>query len=153
MELIYRGTRDGFKSDIFHQKCDNQGPTICLYQNDKGHFFGGYASVSWKSDGGALKVENCFIFTLTNIHNTEPTKLPNKENSNSLYYDFNYGPSFGNYNDISIGSEFRNNDSNTNFPKNYTDTLGKGKTIFTGNANKKVSTFKLNEIEVFKLYK
>jgi hypothetical protein len=30
MELIYRGTRDGSGSNIFHNKCDNQGPTICL---------------------------------------------------------------------------------------------------------------------------
>ena len=31
-ELLYRGSRDGSKSTVFHNKCDNQGPTICLYK-------------------------------------------------------------------------------------------------------------------------
>ena len=35
MELIYRATRDGSKSKDFHNLCDNKGPTICLYQNEK----------------------------------------------------------------------------------------------------------------------
>ena len=51
MELIYRGTRDGSKSSNFHEKCDNQGPTICLYKNEKNHIFGGYASISWTNSG------------------------------------------------------------------------------------------------------
>ena len=36
MELLYRGSRDGTTSNIFHNKCDNKGPTICLYKNEKG---------------------------------------------------------------------------------------------------------------------
>ena len=47
MELIYRGTRDGSNCKIFHNKCDNQGPTICLFKNEKGNIFGGYTSISW----------------------------------------------------------------------------------------------------------
>ena len=34
-ELLYRGTRDGSKSSVFHKKCDDKGPTLCLYKNDK----------------------------------------------------------------------------------------------------------------------
>ena len=49
MELLYRATRDGSDSNIFHNKCDNQGPTICLCKNDKGSIFGGYISSSWTS--------------------------------------------------------------------------------------------------------
>ena len=30
MELIYRGSRDGTTANIFHNKCDNQGPMIIL---------------------------------------------------------------------------------------------------------------------------
>ena len=50
MELIYRGTRDGSDCNSFHNKCDNQGPTIVLCKNEKGNIFGGYASISWTSD-------------------------------------------------------------------------------------------------------
>ena len=28
MELIYRGSRDGTTSNIFHNKCDNKGPKL-----------------------------------------------------------------------------------------------------------------------------
>ena len=48
-EKLYRATRDGSDSNIFHNKCDNQGPTICLCKNDKGSIFGGYISSSWTS--------------------------------------------------------------------------------------------------------
>ena len=53
MELLYRGTRDGSGVNIFHNKCDNQGPTICLCKNEKGNIFGGYASISWTSASGS----------------------------------------------------------------------------------------------------
>ena len=48
MELIYRGSRDGTKSNIFHNKCDNKGPTITLFKNEKGHIFGGFSPISWE---------------------------------------------------------------------------------------------------------
>ena len=51
MELIYRGTKDGTKNTIFHNKCDNIGPTICLYKNNKGNIFGGYVSIPWTCTG------------------------------------------------------------------------------------------------------
>ena len=53
MELIYRGTRDGMTSNKFHEKCDNQGPTITLIKTDK-NIFGGYTSISWSSDGNII---------------------------------------------------------------------------------------------------
>ena len=35
MKLLYRGTRDGMSVDAFHNKCNNKGPTICLFKNEK----------------------------------------------------------------------------------------------------------------------
>ena len=60
MELLYRGTRDGSESTIFHNKCDNKGPTICLCQNEKDNIFGGYASISWESSGGNKSARGVF---------------------------------------------------------------------------------------------
>ena len=51
MTLLYRGTKDGMTSKVFHEKCDNQGKTITLYRNIKGNIFGGYASIPWSSEG------------------------------------------------------------------------------------------------------
>ena len=76
MELIYRATRDGSTSKDFHKKCDNQGPTISLFKNDKGYIFGGYASISWFDKGRHKSAPDSFIFTLSNIYNTEPAKFP-----------------------------------------------------------------------------
>jgi hypothetical protein len=84
MELLYRGSRDGSTSKDFHDRCDNKGPTICLYKNDKDYIFGGYASISWTNDGGYRPASDSFIFTLTNIHGTEPTKFPNKTKDKSV---------------------------------------------------------------------
>ncbi len=46
MDLLFRGTRDGMTNTAFHNKCDNQGPTITLIKNQNGYIFGGFASIS-----------------------------------------------------------------------------------------------------------
>ena len=92
MELIYRGSRDGSKSNDFHSKCDNKGPTICLYKNEKGNIFGGYASISWGSDNVHHSAPESFIFTLTNIHQTNPTKFPSKNTNNDVSHYNNCDP-------------------------------------------------------------
>ena len=68
MELLYRSSRDGTKSDDCHNKCDNQGPTICLFKNDRGNIFGGYSSIS-RYNGSYKSAPGSFLFTLSNIYN------------------------------------------------------------------------------------
>ena len=38
-ELLYRASRDGFKADNFHSKCDNQGQTLSLIKSKKQKIF------------------------------------------------------------------------------------------------------------------
>ena len=151
LELLYRGSRDGSTSKAFHDKCDNQGPTITLYRNDKGYIFGGYTPISWTNEGNYKKDKNCFIFTLYNIHNTEPYKFPVKNEYGGVYHNINNGPNFGNCCDITIYDDFKNKNSYTDFPCKYEDILGKGKSIFTGDNNNGNNYIKIDEIEVFKL--
>ena len=152
MELIYRGTRDGTTSLKFHEKCDNQGPTICLYKNEKGYIFGGYASVSWSTTiNGYYKAPDCFIFTLTNIHNIEPTKFKAKNSTDIVFHGSSHGPHFGG--DIKIFEDFNQSQAISKFPDDYEDCLGKGKSIFTGDQNNNNGYFKVKEIEVFKMSK
>ena len=103
MELLYRGTRDGKSCKDFHNKCDNKGPTICLYKSEKGYIFGGYSPISWKSSGEWQKLNDSFIFTLTNIYD-KPTKFPHIEGKNSVCYSSGYGPTF---NDFYIFDNFK----------------------------------------------
>ena len=153
MELIYRGTRDGMNSNIFHNKCDNQGPTICLFKNEKGYIFGGYASISWTTNTGYRSASDCFLFTLTNIHGTSPTKFQNTNSNLSVFHHSSHGPTFGGGHDIYIPKDFMNGSPYCNFPHSYQDNLGKGKSIFTGDLNNNNQSLKLKEIEVFKLFK
>ena len=124
-----------------------------LYKNNKGNIFGGYASISWTKERGCISAPDCFIFTLTNIFGFEPTKFINSNRENSIFHDSNYGPSFGNYNDIDIKQDYKNSVSYSFFPKDYEDILGKGKSIFTGELDNKKKEFMIEEIEVLKLFK
>ena len=155
MELLYRGTKDGPDSSTFHNKCDNQGPTICLYKNDIDNIFGGYSSISWKSNflGEYVNAPGSFLFTLTNIYNTEPIKFESKKDKYEILYNTERGPSFGHGTDLGINKNFKNAGGYSHFPNTYIDILGKGKSIFTGNKDNDIVTFKVKEIEVFKLFK
>jgi len=148
IELLYRGTRDGMSADIFHNKCNNKGPTISLFKNENGYIFGGYASLDWTSCNNYKSSPDSFIITLTNMYNISPTKFPNCDTRYSIYDYSAYGPTFGNH-AIYIG--FKNNSNHTYLPNSYTDVLGKGYSIFKGDNND--FHFYLNEIEVFKLIK
>ena len=148
MSLIYRATRDGQTSNNFHDKCDNQGPTISLFKNENGYIFGGYAPISWKSNGSWQKVKDSFIFTLTNIYGTEPTKFPHNEGEDSLKYDPNYGPAFD---DFIIKNNCLIAEHQSYFPRGHKDVLHKGSSIITGFNDNNKKYFKIKEIEVFKL--
>ena len=151
MELIYRGTRDGSESKTFHNKCDNQGPTIILCKNEKDNIFGGYASISWTSDGNYHAANGSFLFTLTNIHGTAPTKYPNTNYSNNAVCHGSDSCSiFGCGFDLYIGNNYLNGTySYASLGGSYPDVLGKGNSIFSGDNNNK--KFKLKELEVFKI--
>ena len=154
MELIYRGSRDGMTSNNFHNKCDNKNPTIVLYKNIKDSVFGGFTSLAWANSGDYRPDPQAFIFTLVNIHNSEPTKFKIKSENEGVYHNSGYGPTFGSNCDIGIGiSDFLNSDAQTDFPCRYVDSLGKGRSIFTGDFNNDNTTFRLKEIEVFQLFK
>ena len=155
MELLYRGTRDGSGSNVFHNKCDNKGPTLCLIKNNKDNIFGGFSSISWTSESGNYRPANgSFLFTLTNIHGTEPTKFQNTQNqNNAIFLHLNYGPTFGNGYDLYICNNYlTSNNSYTNFGNNaYPDVLGRGKSIFTGEANNGNNKIIIKELEIFSL--
>ena len=151
IQLLFRGTRDGYEPKNFHYKCDNKGPTITLYQNKK-CIFGCYNSNSWESNNQWLSSSDFFIFSLVNIYNVEPTKFPKNNNNNyAVYHGSHYGPTFGGGFDIASNYDKLLNNAQSNFPYSYQDTSGKGKSIFTGNTT--TDNLELKEIEVFNLSK
>ena len=151
MELLYRGTKDGMTSVAFHNKCNNISPTLILFKCIKGYIFGGYTDNYWTNSDKFKSAPNSFIFTLSNIHQTNPTKFNNTDSRYSIYDGSSYGPTFGGGFDINIFDN-GNNYNCSNFPHSYQDTLGKGRSIFTGDLNNSNYRFILKEIEVFKLF-
>ena len=145
IELIYRGSRDG---KDFHKKCENEGETITLIKNEKGNIFGGYASIPWSSDNSYHSAPESFLFTLTNIYGTDPTKFPSKNDQNEVYHDSSLGPAFG-ISDLGTYLDFKEGGW-SDFPNTYQDIIGKGESISTGNNNNN-EYFKLKEIEIFKI--
>ena len=126
-----------------------------MCKNEKGYIFGGYSSISWISDnkGKYKPSEGSFLFTLTNIDGTQPTKYPNSQNKDSaVYHKLNYGPTFGNGHDLFISDNYLNNCSSYCYlGYAYPDILGYGKSIFTGDGSNNDMNFKMKELEVFKL--
>ena len=153
IELIYRGTRDGSTSVDFHNKCDNQGETIILIKNEKGNIFGGYASIPWSSDESFHSAPESFLFTLTNIYNTAPTFFPSKNDKHELNHKNEYGPRFGERDDLGIYRDFLEKGGYSDFPCSYDDVLEKGNSIFTGEFNNGEKDFKILEVEVFRIIK
>lgn len=61
INLIYRGSRDGFLSKNFHNKCDYKGETLSIIKSTKGYIFGGYTKINWDSTkwNGMYGEQNC----------------------------------------------------------------------------------------------
>ena len=61
----------------------------------------------------------------------------------------NSGPCFGK--NFDIGNDNFSNNFISNFPSSYMDTLGKGRSIFTGDLNNNNKSFKVQKIEIYKI--
>ena len=89
-ELLYRGSRDGWRCSDFHKRCDNQGPTLVLVKSSKDKCCGGYTSVSWQSSGGFKRDEKAFLFSLDELVMFSPVKP-----ASAVMHAKDKGPSFG----------------------------------------------------------
>ena len=67
-KLIFKGSRDGFKSSVFHHKCDNKGPTVSIVKTSDGEIYGGFTNQTWMKpdpniwEGKSRNDESAFIF-------------------------------------------------------------------------------------------
>jgi len=95
--LLYSATRDGCAATTFHQKCDNQGPTVTVLYNPQGSVYGGYTGQSWNGDAGYINDPTAFLYQLKISGNEQRTKFPvdTSYTGNAVYSINNYGPTFG----------------------------------------------------------
>jgi hypothetical protein len=85
--LLWRGSRDGFKAEEFHSRCNSYRNTLTVILDTKGNIFGGFTRQKWespvlnwrqKTEKDFLKTDHSlksFLFTLKNPHDI-PIELP-----------------------------------------------------------------------------
>jgi len=66
IKLLYRGSRDGDRTKICHELCDNKQNVLIIMQSDTGYIFGGYSKIGFKINNNLdYKIDNnCFLFSL-----------------------------------------------------------------------------------------
>ena len=143
-ELLWKGSRDGFKAATFHTKCNNQGPTLTVIKSQHDKVFGGFTSVPWTSANKWIKDSTAFIYSLTRMG-----KYAEQLNKNSIGDNGGYGPIFGRgryaYYDIRIINDCHLPDNNE-CRANYTYQLPAGAKddFLAGSQN-----YTVKEIEVY----
>ena len=111
-----------------------------MIRNIKGYLYGGFASKNWTSCGGYVNDLKAFLFSLE-----YKEQYFTIDGTNALYDNRGYGPTFGNVHDLYIANSCSQNISSyCNFPYAYGGI--KSRCLSGG-----YYTFKVNEIEVFKI--
>jgi hypothetical protein len=150
LQLLYRGSRDGFEASAFHGRCNGHFNTVSLIHSTNECIFGGYTPVAWTSRGGWVSDPSLksFLFTIKNPHNLPAQIFKLKQAAGAIYDHYASGPRFGGGTDLAVADQCRS--SNTcwsNFGYTYENsTKIKGNQVFTGAYN-----FRVQEIEVFEV--
>ena len=130
-------TKDGSSCSTFHEKVDNKGPTIILFESEDGYKFGGYTSQSFGQEGYWAKDNDSFLFNFINL-NKYPIKNTNYE---AIFRGekSDYGPEF--YDILNNSSDIKNGSIRVNHYINKQEDLKGGNDEFK---NKEVFVYKLN---------
>jgi hypothetical protein len=146
--MLYRGSRDGFKGSDFHQKCNGQSNTVIIILTTKGFIFGGFTPIAWDSSN-SCKADNSqqsCVFNVKNSRNSEPQSFPLVNSASAIYCSSLDGPRFGNGHDIHVANDCNvSTNSYTRLRSGYRNGTGlNGTEVFTGE-----QYFQVKEIEVF----
>jgi len=144
LKLLFSSRINGEKAKTFHLLCDDKGPTLTIIKSKDGNKFGGYTSISWKSpsSGDYIKDEKAIIFNL------DKKKFAKSIDSNSIYCNANYGPSFGGGYDLYICDNFISNNNNYNSTGNGYKFDGEGDYFLNNGTN----NFYVEEMFVFNVF-
>ena len=84
LELLYKGSREVWKTSDFHAKFKNKGATITVIRSSDGLIFGAFADKLLTSSRGYCKSNKVFLFSL-NITSSEvePPKVRKNQDTRS----------------------------------------------------------------------
>ena len=163
LQLLFRGSKDGFKAKTFHEKCDNIHDTVVIVRTDgqTNNTVAGYSHYRWNQANGYVNDagKKAFLLQLNRREKYVP------QNENSLIFCSNgCGPTFGGGNslfgggyDLRISDDCNsNNNSYSNFPYTY-NFEGSNKIVnnqqsytnFSGATNE--CNFRVVDYEVFRV--
>jgi hypothetical protein len=151
LDLLYRGSRDGFTASAFHQRSDNKGATFTVISSNTKNVFGGYMEASWAGSGN-YSTATSWLFSLKNKTNS-CIKMEPSSSSNNAYCHSSYGPTWGGGHDLHVNNSMKSNSNSCN-PNTYTKfatgfpTVSYDNTLLAGAPN-----WTVDEIEVFKVSK
>ena len=137
-KLLYKLSKDGDSIDTFHQKCDNNSPTLLLVETTNGRKFGGYTTCVWSVNKGGKKDGKTFLFSLDEKKIYKKKK--EHENERDIYCRKDAGPTFGG-NDLYFYQTLKKGYSAS--PYYFLDKNDLAKNI--------KDDFDIKEIEIFKI--
>jgi hypothetical protein len=150
LQLLYRGSRDGFQTSAFHGRCNGHHNTISLILSKNGCIFGGYTPLAWSSrhDLAPDPSLKSFVFTLKNPHNLAPRIFKQKHAANAILDDSAYGPTFDSGADLYVCDQCQiSNSSYSALGAAYVNDSGiDTRQVLTGSYH-----FTVEEIEVFEV--
>ncbi|KAJ6255740.1 hypothetical protein M0813_11061 [Anaeramoeba flamelloides] len=130
LQRRFNSRTDGWKSQIFHEKCDNKGKSIILIKLQNYSLFGGFAAIDWDSTSKYKQStgNKSFLFSLISLDSNfqEPLKMQiYRKQEREIYCDVKCGPGFGVY-DLRLGRRNQNMNqyNNSNLGKTYKPPLG-----------------------------
>ena len=147
MKLIFRGSRDGFGSEIFHNKCNNIFPTLSVIKSEYGKIFGGYTTATWEGVGVDKNDPNSFLFSFTN-----EDKYPYNGNGRAIHANKSHLTVYGGGTDLFLFTNCNtSSNSGCSFTKSYSCTKyssqsSESSAYFAGG-----TAFKVEEVEVYKV--
>jgi len=147
LNLLYRGSRDGFTAQAFHSRCDNKGASLTVVKaSGRPNIFGGYVDASWVSGNNNIQAES-WIFSLVNNQN-RPIKFQCNNFNSGAYDNSSYGPTFGGGHDLHISNSMQST-SNYSSPSSYTQAASGYTGYLTQDLLAGAYNFTVEEIEVF----
>ena len=146
--LIYRCSKDGDDSSIFHSKCDGISNTLVIGESESNKIFGGFTSQSWSIKYETKLDNNAFLFQLNKMEINYVIK-----GKGGIFCKESYGPTFGNHQFFNIcfqdgGKSLQGSNREDGYNENSCfENISKQKYNYEGNR-----IFKLKDFEVFQLY-
>ena len=143
IQAIFQSSLNGDSAQTFHKFCDGEPNVIVVLETKEGKRFGGFTTIGFNSDNGAMKDSYSFLFSfdLMKIYKS-------KREKKNIYCNENTGPYFGDKNnkDLVISDKCFINDSFVGKTNGCFLNMNSDYELNEGNSN-----FVINKLEIFKL--